>query len=108
MNNTEELICGLDTAQIEELKAEKGALVLVEITAERKVCKAIFKEPTFDALKASNKISKADEIKALKTIYNNCIVKADEEVANRDVLKIKAVEALMARVNKTTTEAKNL
>ena len=27
-----ELLCGLDTAQIEELKAERGALVLVNVT----------------------------------------------------------------------------
>ncbi len=35
-------------------------------------------------------------MKAFKTIiYNNCEVKADEEIENRDLLKIKAVSALM-------------
>ena len=48
-------------------------------------------------------------MKAFKTIiYNNCEVKADEEIENRDLLKIKAVSALMERAQKTTSEAKNL
>lgn len=35
-------------------------------------------------------------MKDFKTIiYNNCEVKADEEIENRDLLKIKAVSALM-------------
>lgn len=104
----EELICGLDAAQIEELKQEKGALVLIEITAQGKLHKAIFKEPTFKNLEAINKISKSDEMKGLNTAYSNCIVKADEEIESRDMLKIKAVSALMERVQKTTAEAKNL
>ena len=48
-------------------------------------------------------------MKAFKTIiYNNCEVKAYEEIENRDLLKIKAVSALMERAQKTTSEAKNL
>jgi hypothetical protein len=48
-------------------------------------------------------------MKAFKTIiYNNCEVKSDEEIENRDLLKIKAVSALMERAQKTTSEAKNL
>lgn len=105
---TEQLICGLDTAQIEELKAEKGALVSIEIKAQGKVHQAIFREPTFKDLEAMNKISKSDEMKGVQAAWNNCIVKADEGIESRDVLKIKAVEALMARVKQTTAEAKNL
>lgn len=102
------LICGLDTTQIEELKAEKGALVLIEVTAQGKVHQAVFREPTFEMLRASNKISKTDDMKALESIYNNCKIAVDDDIAQRDVLKIKAVEALMARVQKTSSEAKNL
>lgn len=104
----EELICGLDTAQIEELKAEHGALVLVNVNFNEKTHQAIFKEPTFKDLEAINKISKSDEMKGLRAAYDNCIIKADEEIEGRDVLKIKAVEALLLRVQKTNAEAKNL
>lgn len=104
----ETLICGLDTAQIEALKQEKGALVLIEITAQGKLHKAIFREPSFKDLEAMNKIAKTDEMKGLQTAYANCIIKADTEIETRDLLKIKAVSALMERVQKTTAEAKNL
>ena len=55
-----------------------------------------------------SKISKSDELKGLSVAYDNCIIKADEERENRDLLKIKAVSALMERAQKTTSEAKNL
>ena len=103
-----ELICGLDTAQIEELKAEKGPLVLVGVTYEGNTHQAIFREPTFKDLEAIHKISKSDEMKGLRSAYDNCIVKADEEIEGRDMLKVKAVSALMERVQKTSSEAKNL
>lgn len=104
----ENLICGLDAAQIEELKQEKGALVLVNVEFGGKTHQAIFREPSFKDLEAINKISKSDEMKGVRAAYDNCIVKADEEINLRDSLKIKAVSALMERVQKTTAEAKNL
>ena len=106
MNN--EIICGLDTAQIEELKAQHGALVLINVNFNEKTHQAIFREPAFKDLEAINKISKSDEMKGLRAAYDNCIVKAEDEIANRDMLKIKAVSALMERVQKTSAEAKNL
>lgn len=104
----EELICGLTAQEIETIKLEKGALVLIEITAQGKLHKAIFREPTFRDLEMVGKISKTDEIKGARASYDNLIVKADKEIEERDLLKIKAVEALMLRVQKTTAEAKNL
>lgn len=104
----EKLICGLTATEIEDLKLKYGALVLVEVGLEEDKSQVIFKEPTFDILRASNKLSKADEMKALETIYHNCLVVVDPLVVSSDILKIKAVEALMARISKTQGEAKNL
>lgn len=104
----EKLICGLDTAQIEALKREHGELVLVEVSAEGNTHQVIFKEPTFKHLEAIAKISKTDEVKAAQAAYVNYIVKADEAIEKRDLLKLKAVEALMARVQNTKATAKNL
>lgn len=106
--NTEQLICGVSATEIETLKAENGALVLVNVTTQGKVCQAIFKEPTFKDLEIVGTISKSNEIKGARASYDNLIVKADKEIEKRDLLKIKAVEALMRRVQKTTAEAKNL
>ncbi|MCK0202670.1 hypothetical protein MWN41_06510 [Ornithobacterium rhinotracheale] len=103
-----ETICGLSPEEIEQLKAEKGALVLVTVNYAGQAQNVIFKEPTFQQLEALSKISKSNEMKAVQSAYANYIVKADEEIEQRDMLKAKAVEALMARMQKTTAEAKNL
>ncbi|MXV37676.1 hypothetical protein GO491_03125 [Flavobacteriaceae bacterium Ap0902] len=104
----EELICGLTQEEIEQLKEEHGALVLIEVTAQGKVHQAIFKEPTFTQLEALTKISKSNEMKAVSSAYANYIVKADEEIAKRDMLKVKAIESLMSRMQKISAKAKNL
>lgn len=104
----EEQICGLSATEIEELKEKHGALVLVEVTYAGKKQQVIFKEPTFKQLEALSSISKSNEMKAVQSAYANYIVKADEEIQNRDMLKAKAVGALMVRMQNTTAEAKNL
>ena len=104
----EETICGLSMAEIQTLKEEHGELVLVEIEADGQTHQAIFKEPTFKQLEAMAKISKTDEVKATQAAYVNYVVKADEAIEKRDLLKLKAVEALMARVQNTRATAKNL
>lgn len=104
----EELICGKTFEEIEALKQQKGALVLVEVDSQEQKHQAIFREPTFKDLEVVNKLSKSNEIQGLRAAYDNLIVACDEEIAGRDMLKIKAVEALMARVQKTTSSAKNL
>lgn len=104
----EQLICGLDHAEIETLKQEHGALCLVTVNFADKKHQVIFKEPTFKQLEALTSISKSNEMKAVQNAYANYLVKADDEVAKRDMLKVKAVESLMARMQQITAEAKNL
>lgn len=101
-------ICGLSEAEIQSLKEKHGELVLVEVEADGQTHQVIFKEPTFKHLEAMAKISKTDEVKAAQVAYLNYVVKADEAITGRDMLKLKAVEALMLRVQKTKATAKNL
>lgn len=101
-------ICGLAPEEIQNLKEEHGELVLVEVSAEGVTHQVIFKEPTFKHLEAITKISKTDEVKAAQAAYINYVVKADEAIEKRDLLKLKAVEALMVRVQNTKATAKNL
>ena len=96
-------ICGLSEAEIQSLKEKHGELVLVEVEADGQTHQVIFKEPTFKHLEAMTKISKTAEV-----AYLNYVVRADEAIVGRDMLKLKAVEALMLRVQKTRATAKNL
>lgn len=107
MENTEQLICGLSAVEIEELKLKHGALVHVVVNngAQHDV---IFKEPTFTQMEELLKITKTNEMKAVQSAYANYLVVADQAIEDRDMLKVKAIEALMARMQKTTAEAKNL
>jgi tRNA(Ile2) C34 agmatinyltransferase TiaS len=98
----------LTQTEIEALKQEHGELVLVTVKHGDQEYQAIFKEPTFNELKAMTKIAKSDEIQAVKSAYENSIVKACPEIEGRDMLKVKSIEALMARTQNTTAEAKNL
>lgn len=108
MTTEQHLICGKTPQEIQQFKNEKGALVLVEVNSEGKKYQAIFKEPSFQTLEAINKISKTDEMKGLQVAYDNCIIACDPEITQRDLLKIKAIEGLMVRVQKISSQAKNL
>ncbi len=101
-------ICGLDATEIEALKEKHGALVLVEIELDKKTYEVIFKEPTMLELGAIEKISKTAPHKALEAAYINHKIAADQEIEKRDILKIKAVETLITRIQKVSGEAKNL
>ncbi len=106
MGNTK--ICGLDSTEIETLKQKHGALVAVTVSYQEKKYQVIFKEPTFTQMEAMKSVSENNEIKAAQSAFINYKVVADKEIELRDMLKIKAIEALMLRVTKTTADAKNL
>lgn len=104
----EQLICGLSVAEIEDLKQQHGFLIVATVKQGENTHHAIFKEPNFQVLESSRKIGKTDEIKATKALYNNCIVKADDAIATRDYLKLKAVESVGKHMQSFSVEVKNL
>ena len=69
---------------------------------------AIFKEPTFEVLEATGAIGKNSEIKGTVALYENCIIKADDEINNRDFAKLKALEGLAQHMNSFSVGVKNL
>ena len=109
MNTKEEkLVCGLTETQIQGLKKKHGFLVIVAIAQGENTFNAIFKEPTFEVLEATGAIGKNSEIKGTIALYENCIVKADDEINNRDFAKLKALEGLAQHMNSFSVSVKNL
>nr|DAJ30010.1 MAG TPA: hypothetical protein [Caudoviricetes sp.] len=106
--NEETLICGHTPAQIEALKQEHGHLVLGEVVQGGKTYQAIFKEPTFQVLEATGAISKKDEVKGSRALYDNCVVVADDEIKSRDFLQLKVVQCLAEYMNSFSVKIKNL
>jgi phage terminase large subunit-like protein len=108
MNTEQTTVCGLDENQIALLKKKHGFLVVVEIKQGDSVLNAIFKEPTFEVLEATGAIGKNSEIKGTVALYENCIIKADDEINNRDFAKLKALEGLAQHMNSFSVGVKNL
>ena len=104
----EKLVCGLTEPQVEALKRKHGFLVTVAVAQGENTFNAIFKEPTFEVLEATGSIGKNSEIKGTITLYENCIVKADEEINSRDFAKLKALEGLAQHMNSFSVSVKNL
>ncbi|OBW40807.1 hypothetical protein AB670_02758 [Chryseobacterium sp. MOF25P] len=101
-------ICGLSETELEELKEKHGFLIVGTISQGESQYNAIFKEPDFKTLEATGSIAKNNEIKGTKALYDNCIVKADHEIENRDFLKLKSVECVANHMNSFSTSVKNL
>lgn len=101
-------ICGLTDDQVIALKKKHGFLVVVEVKQGDATYNAIFKEPTFEVLEATGAIGKNSEIKGTVALYENCIIKADDEIINRDFAKLKALEGLAQHMNSFSVGVKNL
>lgn len=104
----ENIICGKTLEEIEVLKEKHGCLILATVKQGVETYNAIFKEPTYVVLEASRKISQTDEIKATKVLYKSCLVVADQEIADRDYLQVKAVESIGKHMTSFSVEVKNL
>ncbi|WP_233860994.1 hypothetical protein [Tenacibaculum piscium] len=101
-------ICGLSVEEIENLKAKHGCLILATVKQADQKYHAIFKEPNFVTLESARTIGQTDEIKAAKTLYNNCIIVADLAIENRDYLRLKAVESVGKHMQSFSVDVKNL
>jgi hypothetical protein len=102
------IACGLEQSAIDKLKEKHGALFFVTIKDGDKKYEAIYKEPDATIMSAVNAASKLDEIKGTLVLYNACIVEADADIKNRDLLKIQVAASISERMTLLTREVKNL
>ncbi|MGB0869472.1 MAG: hypothetical protein ACPGSD_07730 [Flavobacteriales bacterium] len=102
------LICGLDETAIDALKAEHGFLILGTVKQGGDVFHVIFKEPSTKVLKAIETVEKTDKLQASINMFNNCMVKCDDEIRDRDYLKIRSVESVVKHMQSFSVEVKNL
>ncbi len=101
-------ICGLTTAEIEELKATHGYLILATVKQGESTYHAIFKEPNEKVLESTRKISQKNEIQASLILYKNLVVAADEAFESRDFLRLKAAESIGVHMSSFSVDTKNL
>lgn len=108
INNLESLILQQGNTLQDRPKVELQLLSAKEEYATKHTFNAIFKEPTFDVLEATGAIGKNSEIKGTVALYDNCIIKADDEITLRDFAKLKALEGLAQHMNSFSVGVKNL
>jgi hypothetical protein len=104
----EELICGHSQEQIAALKAKHGFIFLASIADQDNTYHAICKEPTMEAMQASQAIGKTDELKGSMVLYDNCVLAADDAIAGRFLLKVQVIKALGEKMNSLSVTTKNL
>lgn len=108
VNETETLVCGLTQNEIDKLKQKHGCLYSVTIKDGANKYEAIYKEPDATIMSAVNAATKGDEIKGTLVLYNACVVEADADIKNRDLLKLQVAASIGERMTLLTREVKNL
>jgi hypothetical protein len=103
-----QLICGLTDAEIQALKAKHGFIFLVTVSDNDTSYQAICKEPTMEAMQASQAIGKTDELKGSMVLYDNCVLVADPAIAGRFLLKVQVIKALGEKMNSLSVTTKNI
>ncbi len=104
----ETLICGLNAEAIQELKNKHGFIFEVTVTDGENEYKAICKEPTMEAMQASQAVGKTDDLKASVVLYDNCVLASDTAIQGRFLLKVQVIKAIGEKMNMLSVTTKNL
>lgn len=59
-------------------------------------------------MEAAQNISRTSEIKGAKMLYDNCVVLVDDEIKNRDLLKMQVAAAIGEKVAALKSSVKNV
>lgn len=102
------LLCNLTVEQVQALKQKHGFIFEVTVTDGENEYKAICKEPTMEAMQASQAVGKDDELKASVVLYDNCVLAADAAISTRFLLKVQVIKAIGEKMNMLSVTTKNL
>ena len=108
MTTENELICGLTSDQINELKAKHGRLSLVTVVDGDEKYVGVFKEPSMDTLSAITALAKQDEVKASLALFDNCLLACDDAMKKRPRVRLSAIAQLSEIMKPLEGHIKNL
>jgi hypothetical protein len=104
----ETLICGLNADAIAALKKKHGFIFEVTVSDGENEYQAICKEPTMEAMQASQAVGKMDDLKASVVLYDNCVLASDAAIEGRFLLKVQVIKAIGEKMNMLSVTTKNL
>jgi hypothetical protein len=94
--------------QVAALKETHKVTRVAVVEDEGKEYYALFKDPTFDHIKVFNDLNeKNDEIAAMKSLYNNCVLAHDDEISENDLYKMEVVKVIATRFTSMKGSIKN-
>ena len=105
---TPQIYCGKTIEEIRGMRMTHGHLFIVSVQDEDSEFHAICKEPTLQTMEVAQSISKTSEAKGAMSLYNNCIVEADEDIKSRDTLKLQVAAAIAEKSGALKSVAKNV
>lgn len=107
-NKPEIVACGLDQSGIDKLKAKHGRIFAIDIDDDGEKLEAICKEPDTTVMSAINSMSKTDEVKGALLLYNSCVLEADKEIKNSELLKLRVSAAIGYKIERINFTVKKL
>lgn len=102
------LIGELSADEIEVLKLNHGKIVLIEVVDGDEAHACYCKRPGFEVMSAMAKMAKTDEVKATRTLLENCWVAGSDEVRKDAVLTMVAGGQLGTLLTSVKADLKNL
>lgn len=102
------LIGELSPEAIEAHKLNHGKIVLIQVQDGEDTHACYCKRPGFEAMSAMAKIAKTDEVKATRTLLENCWVAGSDEVRKDAVLTMVAGGQLGTLLTSVKADLKNL
>lgn len=98
----------LSPEALNTLKANHGKIVFIEVQDGDEMHACYCKRPGWEALSAMTKIAKTDEVKAARTLLDNCWVGGSDAVRSDAVLSMVASGQLGGLLTSVKASLKNL
>lgn len=99
---------GITETDIAKWKNVYGRVMRVDVEDDGNLYIGYFRRPSLQTMSAVNKITKEDEIKGAKTLYDNCFLGGSKEIAEDSVLFMEAQKQLSTLFTSCRSSLKNL
>lgn len=99
---------GIGEDQIARWKKQYGKVIRIDVRDGDDLHVGYFKRPTLETMSATAKISKTDDVKASKVLFDNCWLGGSDAMGTDTVLFLAAAGQLGTALNSCQASLKNL
>ena len=99
---------GVTAENVEQWKKQHGKVFCIEVEDGDDLHKGYFRRPSIDIMAAVTKLSKTDEVKSGKTLFDGCWLGGSEPLRQDIVLFLTCLQQLNVLLTSATGRVKNL